>query len=369
MKIDPWSSQDVKDYGKLRDEFGIEPFAPLLKRMKDPMLTMRRGVVFGHRDFDRVIDAMNRKEKFVMLTGLMPSGSMHLGHKMVADEIIYLQEHGSRTYLIVADIEAYNMRGRSLEELRNIAINEYLLNYIALGLKPRNCDFYFQSGRSSDAKKSNAYYRLIGMASRRVTFNEMKAIYGEISPEKIMSVLTQVSDILHPELPEFEGRCPVVVPVGVDQDPHIRLTRDIASRMKGNNEYDFIPPSSFYHVFMKGINGGKMSSSNPNSYIALTDTPEDARKKIMRAFSGGGATLKEHKEKGGNPEVDVACQYLTFMFEPDDRKLENLIEDFQNGNITSGDLKGYLADKVEAFLREHQKKRELAKKRVEQFLK
>jgi tryptophanyl-tRNA synthetase len=369
MKIDPWSSSDVKDYGKLRDEFGIEPFSPLLSKMKDPMLTMRRGVVFGHRDFDRVVNAMNRKEKFVMLTGLMPSGRFHLGHKMVADEIIYLQEHGASTYLIVADIEAYNMRSKSLEELREIAINEYLVNYIALGLQPKNCDFYFQSERSSDARKSNAYYRLIGMASSRVTFSEMRAIYGEISPEKIMSVLTQVSDILHPELPEFEGRCPVVVPVGVDQDPHIRLSRDIASRMKGNGEYNFISPSSFYHLFLKGINGGKMSSSNESSYIALTDPPEEARKKVMRAFSGGGATLEEHRKKGGNPEVDVACQYLTFMFEPDDRKLSELITGFRKGDLTSGDIKGYLADKVESFLKEHQKKREVAKKRIENFLK
>jgi tryptophanyl-tRNA synthetase len=330
---------------------------------------MRRSVIFGQRDFGRVADAMSRKEKFVMLTGLMPSGKFHLGHKMVADEIVYLQEHGATTYLIVADIEAYNMRGRSLEELRSTAVEEYLLNYIALGLKPKDCDFYFQSARSTSAKKSNAYYRLIGMASNRVTFNEMKAIYGEISPEKIMSVLTQASDILHPQLPEFEGRCPVVVPVGVDQDPHIRLSRDIASRMKGNGEYDFIPPSSFYHVFMKGLNGGKMSSSNPSSYIALTDTPEEARRKIARAFSGGGATLAEHKKNGGNPDVDIACHYLTFMFEPDDRKLGNIISGFRNGDLTSGDVKGYLGDRVEAFLKQHQKKRELAKRRVEQFLK
>ena len=89
----------------------------------------------------------------------------------------------------------------------------------------------------------------------------------------------------------------------------------------------------------------------------------------MRAFSGGGATLAEHKKNGGNPDVDVACQYLTFMFEPDDKKLKNLIEGFRNGDIISGDLKGYLADKIGKFLKQHQKKRELAKRKVEQFLK
>ncbi len=361
MIIDPWSSQNVKDYSKLRDEFGIEPFKPLLKRIKNPTILMRRGVIFGHRDFDRILDAIENKEPWAMMTGLMPSGKFHLGHMMLAQQIIDYQKMGGKIFLCVADIEAYNVRKKSLEELREIAINEYLINYIALGLKPKNCDFYFQSDRSVP------YYRLASTLARRVTFNEMKAIYGQISPAKIYSALIQVADILHPQLPEYGGPKPVVVPVGVDQDPHLRLTRDLASRSK--EEYGFIPPSSTYHMFMKGINGGKMSSSNPSSYIALTDSPEEARRKIMRAFSGGGATLKEHREKGGNPEVDVACQYLTFIFEQDDKKLEELIEGFRKGEIISGELKGYLADKVEKFLKEHQKKRELAKRKVEQFLK
>jgi tryptophanyl-tRNA synthetase len=360
MIIDPWSSMDVKDYGKLRDEFGIRPFAPLLKKIKNPGLLMRRGVIFGHRDFDRVLEAAAKGKPWAMMTGLMPSGKFHLGHAILAQQIIEYQKMGGQIFLCVADIEAYNVRKMSFEELRSIAIDEYLVNYIALGLTPK-CDFYFQSDRTVP------YYRLASSLARRVTFNEIKALYGEVDPAKIYSSLIQSADILHPQLKEYGGPKPVFVPCGVDQDPHIRLTRDLASR--SSEEFGFIPPGSTYHVFMKGLSGGKMSSSNPSSYIALTDTPEEARKKIARAFSGGGATLKEHREKGGNPDVDVACQYLTFMFEPDDRKLAEKISGFRKGDIHSGELKGYLADKVEAFLKEHQKKRELAKKRVEQFLK
>jgi tryptophanyl-tRNA synthetase len=366
-KLDPWSSDvQVKDYGKLEKEFGIEPVEPLLGKIPDPLIYMRRGAMFGHRDFGRILDAMQKKKPFVMMTGLMPSGKFHLGHRMLADEIVYLQEHGAKIYLCVADIEAYNTRGVPLDEGRKTAIEEYLLNYMALGLKPKNCDFYFQSSRSSDEKKANAFYRLVGMAAKKVTFNEMSAVYGELTPGKIMSVFTQVADILHPQLPEFEGKCPVVVPVGSDQDPHIRLSRDIAARF---SEFTFIPPCATYNKFLPGLKGGKMSSSDPLSYIALSDDPKTARQKIMKyAFSGGGNSLEEHRKHGGDITVDVSYQMLHAMFEPDDKKMNRIKDDYTSGKMLSGELKNILSEKLETFLVAHQKAREKARKDVDKFL-
>ncbi len=67
-----------------------------------------------------------------------------------------------------------------------------------------------------------------------------------------------------------------------------------------------------------------MSASNPNSAIFLTDSNKDIEKKIKSyAFSGGGRTLEEHKEKGANLAVDIPFQYLTFFLE-DDQKLEDI---------------------------------------------
>jgi tryptophanyl-tRNA synthetase len=369
IEINPWGSEDVKDYEKLSKEFGIQPFAPLLERVKEPHLLMRRGIIFGHRDFDKILDALERKESYAMITGLMPSGKFHLGHKIIAEQIIYHQQVlGAKVFICVADIEAYNMRIDNMEELRRIAIEEYLLNYIALGLEPKNCDFYFQSERSQDGKQANAYYRLASMSARKVTLNEMKAIYGELTPGKIISVMTQVADILHPMLPEFGGYKYVVVPVGIDQDPHIRLTRDIASRFE--KDFKFSLPASTYNRFIKGLKGGKMSSSDPYSYIALTDDPETARKKIMKyAFSGGRDTIEEHRKKGGIPEIDVAYQYLYAQFEPDDEKIRQIYEDYKSGKLLSGELKQILIEKLEKFLTEHHKKREQARKKIDKFLK
>lgn len=63
-----------------------------------------------------------------------------------------------------------------------------------------------------------------------------------------------------------------------------------------------------------------MSASDPNSAIFLNDTPNQIKKKINSyAFSGGGATLQEQKEKGANLDVDIPYQYLRFFLEDDDR--------------------------------------------------
>jgi tryptophanyl-tRNA synthetase len=366
-RIDPWGSQSIDDYGKLRREFGIKGFRPLLSKIPEPHMLMTRGVVFGHRDFERIARSMKERKEFVMLTGLMPSGKFHIGHRMVAEQIIYYQMHGARTMICVADIEAYNMRKASMKELRKTAIEEYLINYIALGLKPRNCDFYFQSNRSRNGEKAGAYYRLAGMVARKTTMNEMGAIYGEMTPGKIMSVMTQVSDILHPQLPEFGGPKPVVVPVGVDQDPHLRLTRDLAARFQ--SEFDFILPSSTYHEFMPGLKGGKMSSSDPYSYIALTDDPKTVKYKIMKhAFSGGRGSVEEHRKLGGNPEVDVAYRMLYMMFEPDDRKIKKIHDDYRSGKMLTGELKQITIEKVNSFLEKHREKREKARGQVHRFL-
>lgn len=362
-EINPWGSDDVKDYAKTMKEFGISPFSDVLRKLKNPHLLMRRGIVFGHRDFDRILGA---KKGYAMMTGLMPSGKFHLGHKILADQIIYHQkELGAKIFLCVADIEAYNMRLADMKQLRKTAIEEYLLNYIALGLEPKNCDFYFQSDRSKD--NASPYYRLASMAAKKVTINEMKAIYGELSPGKIISVMLQVSDILHPQLPEFGGLKNVVVPVGIDQDPHIRLSRDIAARF--SREFGFAPPAATYHKFIKGLKGGKMSSSDPYSYIALTDSPDEAKKKINKyAFSGGRETVEEHRKHGGNPDIDVSFQYLYTQFETDDRKIRKLRDDYESGKMLTGELKQILIEKLTKFLEEHQKKREAARKKIDKFI-
>lgn len=361
--FNPWEISGKINYEKLIKEFGISPMKELPDVFNENIL-FRRRTIFAHRDIQRILEAIKSKKKFVMMTGCMPTGRFHIGHLILAKQFVFYQKLGAKIYIAVADIEAYNARGQSLEESRRIAVEEYISNYAALGLDLKKCEIYFQSERSNNAKKSNDYYRLQNLLARHASFAEFKAVYGEISPGKMISALLQASDMLHPQLKEFEGECPVLVPVGIDQDPHLRLARDLSKRINNYSKEKFTQLSSTYHFFMPGLSGGKMSSSDVNSYIALTDSAEQVKKKINKyAFSGGRATLDEHRKKGGNPDVDVSFQYLKYFFEPSDKKLAQIEGDYRSGKILTGELKKYTIEKIQEFLKEHQKK--LAKSRKE----
>lgn len=365
FKITPWEVEGKIDYEKIAREFGISQMRELPDIFNRNVL-FRRRIVFAHRDFQRILESIKSRKPFVMMTGLMPTGKFHIGHMLLAQQIIFYQNIGAKIYLAVADIEAYHARSQSLEESRKIAIDQYITNYIALGLRPDNCDLYFQSARSNNSRKANAYYRLQNILAKNATFNEFKAVYGDISPGKMISSLIQAADMLHPQLKEFEGLVPVVVPIGIDQDPHIRIARDISQRFK---DYKFIQLSSTYHIFAPGLSGSKMSSSDPLSYIALTDAPEEVERKIKKyAFSGGQPTTAEHRKKGGNPEIDVSYQYLRMFFEPDDKKLQQIHDDYKSGKLLTSELKEILIEKINKFLKHHQQEREKAKDKIDEFI-
>jgi tryptophanyl-tRNA synthetase len=155
----------------------------------------------------------------------MPSGEMHLGNKMVLDQALYMQSLGADVYLLVADIESYGARGVPLDVARHRAIESYILNYIALGLKAERCQIYFQSTRT--AVKDLAY-----ILPKKTNWSTMRSIYGfgdQTNMTHVFAPLVQVGDILHVQLEKYGGPRPTLVPVGVDQDPHMRLTRDIAA--------------------------------------------------------------------------------------------------------------------------------------------
>ena len=186
----------------------------------------RRGIVFAHRDLDRILDAQRLSEPFGVLTGLMPSGRMHLGHSMVIEQVKWFQSLGADVTIAVADLEAHATRGMSLAECRVTALREYIHNYAALGLDPDRTEVYFQSRR-------HAVQRMGFTLGKRTNLSEFEAIYGfqgDTNLAHVQAPLVQAGDILHPQLDEYGGLRPIVVPVGVDQDPHLRLTRGLAAK-------------------------------------------------------------------------------------------------------------------------------------------
>ena len=106
-----------------------------------------------------------------------------------------------------------------------------------------------------------------------------------------------------------------------------------------------------------------------NETIYTTDSPEVVKKKINKyAFSGGQPDIEEHRKKGGNPDIDVSFQYLRIFFEPDDKKLQQIHDDYKSGKMLTGELKEILIEKINKFLAIHQQKREDARSQLDEFL-
>ncbi len=350
MELNPWATVDIQDYDELFEKFGLEKIKLIPELEKNVLF--RRGIVMAHRDLDKFLGAVAKGKPASILTGIMPSGPMHLGHKMVVDQCVFWQDSGVKTRVLIADIEARLTRNVMPPDAKRVALEEYLANWIALGLDHTKTDLYAQSNRSIP------YYDLSATLSGRITLAEMSAIYGSLSPGKITSAMIQASDIIHGQLPEYDGKSNVLVPVGFDQDPHLRMTRGLAEKE------GFIKPSSTYHRFMTGLEGGKMSSSRPNSFISLNDSVDVAMKKADRVLTGGRVTLEEQKKLGGEPDKCVVFELETFHFMPDDKELADLKQKCLKGEIMCGECKQILKDRLKKFLENLAVKREKAKDTV-----
>ena len=224
MKIDPWGSSQFQDYARLRDEFGISAFGPQeWGAFRKPHPLFRRGVVFGHRDFERIADAIKGQDPWSVMTGFMPSGDLHMGHKMLMDQLVSHQAEGADLHLALADFEAIAARGFTPEKAKRIALDQYVHNALALGLKPERAEFYFQTKRHRVTSLAHRFAQTVNWT----TLSGLYGFSGETTLAHAMAPMIQAADILHPQQDALGPR-PVLVPVGVDQDPHVRLTRDIA---------------------------------------------------------------------------------------------------------------------------------------------
>jgi len=349
-KIDPWGNELLADYAKLFTEFGMKYVdEPILEKIKGKNRLFRRGIVFAHRDFDKFLAAHAKKEPVAAMSGIKPSSEFHFGSKLTAEELVFLQkEFGAKVFYAVANLEAYADNGLSLEESRKNAINN-VADLLALGLDPGNAYIYEQSEQKS-------VMNLAYLFARRTTTATLQALYGDRNIGLYFSTLTQAGDILLPQMREFGGPKEVVVPVGIDQDPHIRLTRDLAAKFHG--EYGFRLPGATYHKFMRSLNGEwKMSKRDPMSMLSMGDEPELAYKKVMNALTGGRATLEEQRKLGGEIEKCVIFELYTFHFEEDDKKLKERYKACTTGKLLCGECKSECAKRARDYLKAHQEKR------------
>ncbi|XP_004921808.1 tryptophan--tRNA ligase, cytoplasmic [Bombyx mori] len=364
--VDPWTvtgkSDTGIDYDKLIKRFGsqkiddelIQRFEKVIGRKAHHLL--RRGIFFSHRDLNVILNLHEAGKKFYLYTGRGPSSdSMHLGHMIPFMFTKWLQDVFNVPLIIqLTDDEKVLWRDIKVEDARKMAYNN-AKDIIAIGFDPSNT-FIFND--LDFIGQCPAFYQNMLRIQKCVTYNQVKGIFG-FGDSDVIGKITFPSIEAAPAFSTtfpfiFENKIVhCLVPCAIDQDPYFRMTRDVAVRLK-------LPkPSLIHSTFLPALQGAqhKMSASDCNASIFLNDTPKQIKNKINKyAFSGGQITVEEHREKGGNTDVDISYKYLVFFLEDDD-KLAEIKKSYESGQMLTGELKKIAIDTITGYVQDYQARR------------
>ncbi|KAK3678901.1 tryptophan--tRNA ligase [Recurvomyces mirabilis] len=401
QKIDPWNvagevddSGNVKaiDYDRLIEDFGVQPLTQAhLERFekvtgKPAHRLMRRKLFFSHRDFDKILDYYEQHGQFLLYTGRGPSsGSMHLGHTVPFLFTKEIQElFDVPLVIMMTDDEKFlYTRNKNEGSMKKGAAPDDFLDYayenikdiIALGFDPKKTfiysDYEFMGGH---------FYRNVSEFESMVTYNQASGAFGFGESTNIGLISFMAKQCVaafpssYPELfglpdyraPDFDqagkrrhkalASIPCLIPCAIDQEPYFRVLRDRSERMVDPHP----KPALIMSKFLTALQGpgGKMSASDPNSAIFMSDTPNQIKSKINKhAFSGGQQTEEEHRRLGGNPDVDVAFTYLSYFLE-DDKELEDLAKQYRAGEILTGEMKAKCVGELQNFVAAFKERRD-----------
>jgi len=320
---------------KLVKEFGAKPVSEL-DSIPD-FFTFKKGLIYSHREFDKFFSELKKNKKCAVVSGFNASGSIHLGHlPLFKTNLFFQKRYGIPVFIPISDDESYvtgkvKTQEEGLKNSFNIA-----KQILALGFDPKKTFFIIDQIFTD-------IYNLAIMLSRGVTYSQIKATYGyaqETNPGVLFYPSVQSAHILMPQTEDFGKIENVLVPIGLDEDSHIRICRDLAPK------FNFKKPAIIHSLFMPGLDGEKMKKSKPETAIFLTDSENDIKRKIGKAFTGGKETLEKQKKEGGNPDVCVVAEYLNILYLSDE-DYKDLSEQCRAGKTFCGNCKKLLIEKLQ----------------------
>ncbi len=367
--LDPWKAEGKFDdnvYTKLIEKFGVEPISTeMLERFErvtghEPHVLLRRGLFFAHRGLDEILDDVEAGKKIFLYTERGPSGkddgkTLHMGHIIPMKFTVWLQKVFDAVVVFqIADDEKFWFKDNTFEEIYELG-KKNARDIIALGFDPEKT-FMFSN---HDFKSHSAYKRVADDLFNIVRVKDIQAIFGipDTAPsgQLIWPVYQSTAAFSKAFGNLFNGesiRC--LVAYAIDQDPYFRLCRDFGPKL------GFLKPCGIMCRFLPALEGdAKMSTTGagPVKAVFMSDTPKEVETKIKKyAFSGGRDTLKEHRELGGNTDVDVSYQWLRHFLE-DDEELADIKRRYESGEMLTGELKKRCTDLVTEIVLAHQEAR------------
>ncbi|MCL4539605.1 MAG: tryptophan--tRNA ligase [Bacteroidetes bacterium] len=302
-------------------------------------------------------------KKKIILSGMRPTGKLHLGHWAGALEnwVALQNDGGYSNYHIIADYHALTTK-LDTSHIYEYSIN-MLLDWLAAGVDPAHSPVFRQSQVKEHAELHLIFSMLITKSrlERNPTLKEQvrDLDLGPISYGYLGYPVLQAGDILL-----YKGE---VVPVGEDQLPHIEITREIARDFNRQYGNVFPEPEGKLTQFSRlpGLDGRRMSKSLGNT-IFLSDPAEEVTKKMKKAVTD---PQKLRKGDPGRPDV---CLVFTYHKKFNLSEEEEIRRGCESGQLGCVDCKLRAAERLNRFLnplRERRRQYENAPEEVEKILK
>ncbi|MGC9364420.1 MAG: tryptophan--tRNA ligase [Fidelibacterota bacterium] len=244
---------------------------------------------------------MNVKKKGRILSGMRPTGKMHLGNYVGALENWVAMQGSYENYHLIADYHALTTNLSTEDILENTL--EMVADWLAVGIDPQKSPIFRQSQVKEHAELHLIFSMLITTArlERNPTLKEQirdlnmeTIVYGHLGYPVL-----QAADILL-----YKAN---VVPVGEDQAPHVEITREIARKFNTTYGHVFPIPKTRLTTFARlpGLDGNKMSKSVGNT-ILLSDSEEEIGQKVRKAVTD---PQKIRRGDPGRPEICLIYTY------------------------------------------------------------
>ncbi|XP_074600695.1 tryptophan--tRNA ligase, cytoplasmic-like [Brevipalpus obovatus] len=370
--INPWMVENKSgcgiDYQHLIEKFDCSPITKelierLVKRTQNGHLhhLLKRGLIFAHQDFGTILDQIENNKPFFIYYVRRPSTpSVHLGHLSTLLFIKWLQDEFHVPVVIhITGKEVFYKNDLPSDKVEKMAL-ENAKEIAAIGFDVKKTFIYSER---DFLRKCPAFLRNVTLAARHLNFASLTSELAFDGSESIGMAnypTIRAAAVMSSSYPfMFNGRddIPCLMVTAIDQEPYLRMIRGVTKKL------NFPTPCTIFPQFLPALQGiftkanSTESKDVPPSCVHLIDSAAQIKNKINKyAFSGGGASVEEHKEKGGNCEVDIAYQYLRFFLEDND-KLEETHKTYSNGTLLTGYLKKEAIEIVQKVVATHQERR------------
>ncbi len=293
--------------------------------------------------------------KKTILTGLRPTGNLHLGHYFGAGQSWVKLQDDYNFYLEIADVQALTDNFNEPEKVRK-NVKEITADLLAIGLDPNKVNFFIQSQIPEIAELTVFYSNLVTVArlqrnpTVKAEIAQKKELFGNDGESITYGFLgypvSQAADIT-----AFDGE---LVPVGDDQLPLIEQCREIVRKFNsiyGNTLKEPVPYLS-KTTRIKGLDGNDKMGKSLGNAIYLIDDEETIKKKIMGAITDPN---KIKKDDPANPDICMVYYYHKLVSPKD--TVSNICKECQKGSRGCVLCKKELIEHMNNYLKEIKERR------------